>query len=371
MAMKAEQQQRLSRVGPGTDGGALWRHGWHPLALIADIAGAAGDLPLLPLRVLGQDLLLFRDALGRWGLLDRRCPHRGVALALGRHEGDGLRCALHGWKFDIEGRCLELPSEPPGSAICRRMRARSYPVQQRAGMLFGWLGAAEPEPEPLPALPCLQAPESHVLRVRTLWQCHWLQALEMSLDPLVGHAAQPLELRVDLPAPGLLRWTALREVHDRQLHVRMAQVLSPGVAVLPLSENLTLTRWHVPVDDLQTAVYSMVVSSAAPLDVQALPEDAVGPREQRLAESMGPLQDRTHEHPVGADKAIGAYRRMLLKALDALRFGDAPPSAAVAWQAGQSSGLESIECVVPSRDWLRHCRHAVAARRERATWLQG
>lgn len=367
--MKADQQQRLSRVGPGTDGGALLRHAWHPLALIEEVAGAG--YPMLPLRVLGQDLLLFRDALGRWGLLDRSCPHRGVDLALGGHEGDGLRCALHGWKFDIDGRCLDMPSEPPGSALCSRVRARSYPVQQRAGMLFAWLGPAGSMPDALPPLPCLQAPDSHVLRVRTLWQCHWLQALEMSLDPLAAQAPAPLELRVDLPAPGLLRWIALREVDDKHLHVRMAQALSPAIAVLPLSENLSVTRWHVPVDDTQTLVYSLVVSSGTPLDDQALPEDAVGRREQRLAESMGAFRERSVEHTASADKAIVAYRRMLLKILDAQRFGDPPPSAEAAWRAAQASGLESIECLVPARDWLRHCRQAVAVRRERSTWLRG
>jgi nitrite reductase/ring-hydroxylating ferredoxin subunit len=367
--MKPEQQTRLSRTGPGTDGGALLRHSWMPVALLDELPPADAGYPMLPLRVLGQDLLLWRDALGRWGLLDRACPHRGADLALGQHEGDGLRCALHGWKFDIDGHCLDMPGEPAGSALCRRMRQRSYPLQVRGGRLFAWLGPADAPTDALPALECLAAPAGQATRFRTLWQCHWLQALELGLDPLAAQAHDAVELRVDVPAAGLLRWTALRHLDGAQLHVRVGQALCPHVLERPLSQSLTLTRWYAPVDDTHTAVYSLVTSFDAPLDAAALPEDASGRREQRLAESMGPIQQRTREHLASGDKAIVAYRRMLLKAMDALRFGDRPPSAAGALQAGADSGLEAIECLVPARDWQRHCRHAVQARRERSAWL--
>ena len=367
--MKPEQQMRLSRTGPGTDGGALLRHSWMPVALLDELPAADAAQPMLPLRVLGQDLLLFRDALGRWGLLDRACPHRGADLALGRHEGDGVRCALHGWKFDIDGHCLDMPGEPAGSALCRRMRQRSYPLQRCAGMLFAWLGPADVAPDALPALACLAAPAGQAMLFRTTWLCHWLQALELGLDPPAAQAHDAVELRIDMPAAGLLRWTALRHLDDAQLHVRIGQVLCPQVLELPLSQSLTLTRWYAPVDDTHTVVYSLVTSFDAPLDAAALPEDAIGRREQRLAESMGPLQDRMREHLAAGDKAIVAYRRMLLKAMDALRFGDRPPSAAAALQAGAASGMEAIECLVPARDWQRHCRHAVLARRRQSAWL--
>lgn len=367
--MKADQHQRLSRIGPGTDGGALLRHCWMPVALLDEALAAGTPYPVLPLRVLGQDLLLLQDALGRWGLLDRACPHRGADLALGQHDGDGLRCALHGWKFDIHGQCLDLPGEPAGSPLCQRMRQPAYPVQLHAGMLFAWLGAAPPEP--MPALDCLAAPLSYAVRFKTLWQCNWLQALEMGLDPQAAQSHAAVELRVDLPAPGLLRWTALRPVDDAQVHVRVTQVLYPHIVVTPLSQSLTLTRWFQPVDDTHTAVYSLVTSFDGPLDAEALPEDAVGRREQRLAESMGTVQDRAREHLAASDKAILAYRRLLLKAMDALRFGDRLQPSADALKAGAASGMEAIECVVPARDWQRHCRQAVAARRERSVWLPG
>jgi nitrite reductase/ring-hydroxylating ferredoxin subunit len=367
--MKPDQHHRLSRTGVGTDGGALLRHGWMPVALLDELQGAGAPYPMLPLRVLGQDLLLWRDALGRIGLIDRACPHRGTDLALGQHEGDGLRCALHGWKFDIDGHCLDMPAEPAGSPLCRRMRQRSYPLQQRAGMVFAWLGAADRPPDPLPALPALQAPDGHALWFKSLWRCNWLQALEMGLDPLAAQPHASLQLQVELPAAGLLRWTALRPMDDALVHVRIGRALCPHIVELPLSQTLTMTRWHAPVDDAHTAVYSLVCSFETPLDAQALPDDAFGQREQRLAESMGPVHGRAREHPASTDKAIVAYRRVLLKAMDALRFGDSPPSASAALQVAASSELEAIECLVPMRDWQRHCCEAVAARRERSAWL--
>jgi nitrite reductase/ring-hydroxylating ferredoxin subunit len=369
--MKAEQHLRLSRVGPDTDAGGLLRHGWQPVALLEDLHAQAVPYPVLPLRVLGQELLLFRDALGRPGLIDRACPHRGADLLLGQNEGDGLRCALHGWKFDIDGHCLDMPGEPAGSPLCKRMRQRAYALLPRAGLLFAWLGPATATPDALPPLACLAAPGSHAVCFRTQWQCHWLQAMELSLDPLAAQSHAAVELRVDTPAAGLLRWTALRHVDETRLHVRMAQALSPNVVVTPLSQSLTLTRWFVPQDDTHTAVYSIVSSYEAPLDAGTLPEDALGLREQRLAESMGPLQDRTREHAVASDKAIVAWRRLLLKQMDALRFGDRLPSAADALQTAAAGGLDSIECLVPARDWQRHCRQAVAARRENAVWQPG
>jgi phthalate 4,5-dioxygenase oxygenase subunit len=111
-------------------------------------------------RVLGQDLVLFAtiscSSAGRWGLLDRDCPHRGADLSFGRHEGDGLRCPFHGWKFDAAGRCLETPAEPAGSKLCDRVKQRSYPVLERSGILFGWFG--EPGARRRPSPPSTASP---------------------------------------------------------------------------------------------------------------------------------------------------------------------------------------------------------------------
>ena len=123
--ISAEQNELITRIGPGTPCGALMRHYWQPVALADELPG---ERPVKAVRVLGEDFVLFRDERGRYGLLDRDCPHRGADLAYGRLEDGGLRCLFHGWLFDVDGKCLETPAEPEGSRLCQRMARRSYPV---------------------------------------------------------------------------------------------------------------------------------------------------------------------------------------------------------------------------------------------------
>src|SRR5882762_4551636 len=180
--MTREQNELLTRVCAGAPAGQLLRRYWQPVALAEELAGPR---PVKAVRVLGQDLVLFRGADGRLGLLDRACPHRGADLAFGRLEDGGLRCLFHGWLFDIDGRCLETPGEPPESRICSRVRQKAYPVQERGGIVFGFLG--EGEPPVLPALDCFIAPDSHVFAFKGHLQCNWLQAVEVGIDP--AHAS--------------------------------------------------------------------------------------------------------------------------------------------------------------------------------------
>jgi len=178
--MQAEQNELITRVGPGTACGALLRSYWQPVALLDEfdprLDPRTGARPVKPVRVLGEELVLFRDGAGRFGLIDRPCPHRGADLAFGRCEDDGLRCPFHGWKFAVDGACLETPAEPVGSQLCHRVRQRSYPLQARAGVLFAWLGAEGSEPPALPAFDCFVASASHSFAFKGLWHCNWLQA---------------------------------------------------------------------------------------------------------------------------------------------------------------------------------------------------
>ena len=125
----------LTEVGRGTPMGELMRRYWHPVGLAAD----AGQTPK-PVRALGEDLILFRDGQGRPGLVVARCCHRGTTLYYGRVEERGIRCCYHGWLFDVEGRCLEQPCEPGGGRIRERIRQPWYPVQERYGLIFAYMG---------------------------------------------------------------------------------------------------------------------------------------------------------------------------------------------------------------------------------------
>ena len=131
--MSQEQNDLITRTGPKDPCGKLMRSYWQPAALVDELDGAR---PVRPVKLLGENLVLFRDEHGRYGLIDRHCAHRGADLAFGRLEHGGLRCAFHGWLFDATGQCLETPAEPEGSKLCQRVRQRSYPVVEKSGILW-------------------------------------------------------------------------------------------------------------------------------------------------------------------------------------------------------------------------------------------
>jgi phenylpropionate dioxygenase-like ring-hydroxylating dioxygenase large terminal subunit len=136
-----EQNEALTRTGPGTPGGALLRRYWQPIALAREMPPGA---PPLSVDVMGEELVLFRDDQGRLGLLDRHCCHRGTDLSYGRLECGGLRCLYHGWLYDVNGRCLEQPGEPATSTFKDRVRQPAYAVVERGGAFFAYLGGGEP-----------------------------------------------------------------------------------------------------------------------------------------------------------------------------------------------------------------------------------
>src|SRR4030088_917409 len=142
----ATEGMELTRVGPGTVMGDLMRCYWIPAAMSSELARDGAPLRLM---LLGEKLIAFRDSAGRVGVMDHRCPHRCASLFLGRNEEGGIRCIYHGWKFDVEGRCMDMPTEPEGYNFRDRMRTRSYPVREAGGLVWTYLGP----PDTVPAFP--------------------------------------------------------------------------------------------------------------------------------------------------------------------------------------------------------------------------
>ena len=173
--------RELTEVGPGTPMGELLRRYWHPVAAVAELE----DRPVKPLRLLGEDLALFRDLGGNYGLVDRHCAHRRADLAHGMVEERGLRCHYHGWRYDHTGRCVEQPYEDtadPGSTYKERIRLKAYKVRPLAGMLWAYLG---PEPPPLvPNWEPFAWANGFVQIVFSEVPCNWFQAQENSVDPV-------------------------------------------------------------------------------------------------------------------------------------------------------------------------------------------
>lgn len=174
-----EDNELITRVGPGTPMGELLRHYWQPVLLSSELPERDG--PPLRVRHLGEDLIAFRDTEGGVGLLQQNCPHRGASLFFGRNEERGLRCVYHGWKFDISGACVDMPNEPPESNFKHKIKAAAYPCVERGGIIWTYMGS-EPEQPVLPDLEWNLVPEGHVYYSKRVAQNNWLQTLEGEID---------------------------------------------------------------------------------------------------------------------------------------------------------------------------------------------
>ena len=179
-----EDNETLVRVGPGTAMGALMRQYWIPFLGAGEVVA---DAQPHRVRLLGEDLVAFRDSAGRVGLVDHACPHRGAPMVFGRNQEQGLSCVYHGWKFDVTGQCRDMPAEPANSPMCQRMKIKAYPVRERQGLLWAYMGPDPESPPPLPDLEFNQVPESHRVLTFRVQECNWLQALEGEIDS--AHAA--------------------------------------------------------------------------------------------------------------------------------------------------------------------------------------
>ncbi len=174
-----EDNDRLTRVGPGTPMGELMRRYWIPAGFAHQVAKPDG--PPVRVKLMGERLVMFRDSKGRVGLLDERCPHRTASLFFGRNEECGLRCVYHGWKFDVDGNCVDLPSEPRDYNLQARVKAKAYPCVERGGLIWAYMGPAEHKPE-FPDLEWTLIPETHRYATRHIQECNWLQGLEGGFD---------------------------------------------------------------------------------------------------------------------------------------------------------------------------------------------
>ena len=188
--LSREENELLTKVDRGTPAGELLRRYWHPVAVAGELTE---EKPIKAVKILGEELVVYRDTTGRYGLLGEHCPHRLASLAFGRVDEQGIRCPYHGWKFAASGKCLEQPAEPPESTFKDRIQHTAYPVEKLGGLLFAYLG-----PTPQPLLPRWDVLAwEHGKRwivIDSLLDCNWLQPMENSVDPshlywLHGHSA--------------------------------------------------------------------------------------------------------------------------------------------------------------------------------------
>ena len=330
----------LTHVGPGTPGGELLRRYWQPLGL----SNQLGDLPQA-VRVLGEDLVLFRDGRGRPGLLDAHCCHRGTSLSYGRLEPDGIRCCYHGWLFDVEGRCLDQPCEPPESTYKDRVRQPWYPCREYRGLVFAYLGPLERVPV-FPRYDLLEEGDgvvvpdgtSYGLGGRIVLECNWLQLYENVMDPFhvaVLHSTfSGGQFSSALAARPRVTWEpterGVRSFQDRtldgdRLFRRITEVLVPNIRIVPsvaagAGEGFERARhigWVLPIDDTHTRMYSLLRVPLGPDGRPVLP-----PRARHNGKLWAELTEEEHQRMPGDNEAIVSQRPIAIHALEHLATSD-------------------------------------------------
>ena len=177
--LKPQENELLTRTGPGTPMGALFRRYWIPALFSTSLP--APDCPPVRVKLLGEPLVAFRDTQGRIGLLDERCPHRTASLFFGRNEDNGLRCAYHGWKFDRNGDCVDMPTEPGNEVMQQKTKIKAYPTVELGGMVWAYMGPPDRKPPP-PDYEWTRVPHDFLHVSKTYQECNYLQALEGGLD---------------------------------------------------------------------------------------------------------------------------------------------------------------------------------------------
>ena len=402
----------LTRVGPGTPMGALLRRYWIP-AVMSEQLPQTGGAPVR-VRLLGENLVAFRDPEGTLGLVKEHCPHRGASLAYGRNEVGGLRCLYHGWKINAQGCVVETPAEPPESTFAKRICHPSYPLHEAGGIIWTYMGP--PELKPLfPRFPWLDLKPPHLLVAKIYQATNYLQGYEGDLDP-----AHPNFLHRDLDVeenaswggagwnsvlqlmndstpqihceetPYLFRVAAVRrsQAHNMK-YVRIFEHCAPFYSYIASGphEMQLFKAWH-PIDDNSCYTFYVHFDPHKPIDAAAAyrnwghrtspPDyqpaqnienmhlqdrarmhrnfsgiDGAALQDIAMQESMGPVYDRSEEHLGISDKAVIFYRRLALRLLRDMEEGKPLP--------GQGSQLDFVQrgvaCDIPEdRPWQEALR---------------
>jgi len=413
----AKQNDDLTRTGLGTLMGDLFRRYWLPALHASELP--APDCPPVRVKLLSENLIAFRDTLGRLGLIDEFCAHRGVSLWFGRNEECGLRCPYHGWKYDVSGQCVDLPSEGDSGPMRQRIKLKSYPCIEAGGVIWTYMGPPELKPAP-PAFEWVSvAPERRFVSKR-LQECNYLQALEggidsshvsflhsgaLKSDPLfVGSKGNVYNERDRMPQfdvvefEGGLLIGARRNAENNRYYWRITPWILPTHTIIPPRADHPLgAHVWVPIDDQNNWAWSInyhparaltaderaAMTSGQGIHNKYVPGtfvplanktndylmdraaqkagkhfsgvEGIAMQDASLQESMGPIQDRTRENLCPTDRGIVMTRRMLLQAAESNRNGGRVPALDPAEQRVRSCAIE----LAPDQHFKDHARHGL------------
>ncbi len=419
-----EENELITRVGPGTPLGEVMRRYWIPALLSKEIPEP--DCPPVRVKLLGEELVAFRDTQGKIGLLKELCPHRLASMFLGRNEENGLRCVYHGWKFDIDGNCVDMPNEPPKSSFKEKVQMISYPTLELGGVIWAYMGPSEKKPAP-PGMEWTRAPETHRNVSVTHEYCNYLQAIEGGIDtahssflhnndlPDKAHFKQvdtaPI-LEVERTPYGY-RYAGIRDIGDKGTYVRIYQFVLPFHQIRSAQviyakgsgsrQSIPQNRGHmwVPMDDENTMIFNWIyaVEEDKPLTPEYIREyeagagrgpegetkvrhrtrendwlidrqvqrtqtytGIAGVNTQDLAaqESMGPIVDRSKEHLGTTDQAIITLRRILLDVIRDFQKGIDP----LGLDPDTYRRVRAVDALLPKKvRWQEAAQQELTARR--------
>jgi phenylpropionate dioxygenase-like ring-hydroxylating dioxygenase large terminal subunit len=418
--LKTEINELLTQTGPGTAMGQLFRRYWLPALLAEELP--ENDCPPVRVKILSERLIAFRDSEGRYGLMDEFCAHRGVSLWFGRVEEGGLRCAYHGWKYDVTGQCVEVPSEPENSNFCRKVKLTAYPLVKIGDVLWTHLGDPETRPEP-PEFEFARVAAEQTYTSKRWQESNWLQALEggidsshvswlhsggLKSDPLFkGAKGNEYNLRDLRPffevaeADGGLYIGARRNADNGNYYWRITPWVMPSFTMVPpRGDHPVHGHFWVPIDDENCWVYTFDYHSTralTPQEMQAMkdghgvhsrnipgtyrPQEnkdndylmdreaqrrgetfsgvrGIAQQDASLQESMGPIVDRTKERLVSSDTGIIKARQKLRKAVEALRDEGVTPPGV----DPAHHRVRSAAIVLPQEEsFIDACRDALTA----------
>ncbi len=385
--LRKEVNDLLTQTGPGTAMGDLFRRYWMPALLAEELP--ENDCPPVRVKLLSERMIAFRDSDGNYGLMDEFCAHRGVSLWFGRNEEGGLRCPYHGWKYDYTGQCVDVPSEPPESGYCEKIKLQSYPLVKVGDILWTYMGPKEHQPE-LPGFEFANVPSKQTFTSKRFQECNWLQAMEggidsshvsflhsgnLNSDPLFkGAKGNQYNLADRMPFFEVSKHDAglyvgaRRNAEDGKYYWRITPWLMPCFTMVPpRGDHPIHGHFWVPIDDENCWAWSFdyhptreftdvelnALKAGKGVHCEYVPGtyipkankandylmdreaqkagttysgvDGIAIQDSSLQESMGPIVDRTKENLVSTDNGVIMARQMLRKAAVALRDKGTPP----------------------------------------------
>ena len=294
--LSQQENELITRSGPGTPMGEVLRRYWMPILLEREVAEPDGEP--VKVQVLGERLVAFRDTNGRLGLLDEFCPHRRVSLWLGRNEECGLRCVYHGWKFDVDGNCVDQLNEPGENSFATKVHIKRYPTLELGGIVWTYMGPPEKQPPP-PSFEFTRVAPTHRHVSKVIEECNWLQALEGGIDtshaPILHRTLKassnrpgidprspfvrggPPQLEVDLTEYGY-RYAGVRQMPEGGKYVRAYHYVMPFTQLRPASlfgaglpvepKDAGPGHFWVPMDDHTCMVWNFMYSLGEPFTAE-------------------------------------------------------------------------------------------------------